>query len=132
MDPFFESALANFPEDSALRLLLAGWYADRGDGRAIGYRWMAERSKYPFDWRTNQEITGYETFDWYSGEGAIWEVPLHCTLPTELWAAFDPRRIDTGCFSAYRTSRQAEEALCRVLKARTRGVRPKWRRRRRA
>jgi len=100
-----------------LRLVFADWLDERGDRRAVAQRWLAGHGKWPYDWSSNRWITGYTTFDWYSGNGANWTVPAHCHLPTEVWSALDPDHVEYTNWSAWPSRREAEDALAAALTA---------------
>lgn len=108
----FRLALDAEPNNAGLRLVFADWLEDRGDDRALGYRWMGENGKTAFDWSTSTQSNGERTFDWYFADGqAQWTVPMYCRIPASFRPWFPPG-LD---FPSYRTRRDAEEAVCRAV-----------------
>jgi uncharacterized protein (TIGR02996 family) len=108
----FQAALDADITNSALRLVLADWLEEQGDERALGYRWLGQNGKWPFDWAKNQGGSEFKTFDWYFPDIFVaWEVPEHCRLPVAIGKAFLTR-----ChFLGFGTRRGAEDAVCDVL-----------------
>lgn len=108
----FQAALDAEPDNFALRLVFADWLEERGDPRAVGYRWMGQSEKFPYDWSHSEFVPGFDTFDWYLEDGgASWDVPRHCQLPFEFRSLFKARTD----WLDFPTRRAAEEALCQVI-----------------
>jgi uncharacterized protein (TIGR02996 family) len=108
----FRTALDAEPLNAALRLVYSDWLEERGDARALGYRWMGEFGKWPYDWSASEFVPGFDTFDWYLEDGgASWDVPRHCRLPEEFRKFFNARTD----WLDFVTRQAAEEALCRVV-----------------
>ena len=104
-ETFFQATLRHDLDDAAARLLFADWLADRGDDRASGYRFMAERAKHPY--------RGHNTFEWWTMASANSDA---IKLSDELWQALPvtPANGYPDC-KEFRTRRRAEEALCALV-----------------
>lgn len=100
MSDAFAAALDADPSDSAARLLYADWLEERGDERAAGYRWMAERGKWPYETISRVGWRWYED-DLQSGDPAA--------VGEELFDATPEPKDRRGY--AYSSRRAAEDAL---------------------
>lgn len=102
-DPFFDYDNG----DSAARLLLADHYAERGDERAAGYRWMAERDKSPL----RVAIAGYACIAWLRDREPSESFRLSPQVFDLIDGVMDP---EFEVFE-YPSIIAAEEALCRAV-----------------
>jgi hypothetical protein len=105
---FFESSLQNSIGDAAARLLFGEWLEERGDWRAEGYQWMAQRNKEP-----SQQS---QTCDWWHENATSNRREI--VLPDFVWTALDaPVTHNHENCKEFASRSAAEEALCRALQS---------------
>lgn len=124
-EQFFHACLDAKPDDPAARLLLAEWHADRGDPRAIGYRWMAERGKFPEHDEHYSDRDYGGTWDWWSmlagwsGSGGDMNLE-HDRVPQPVMDSLDGYHHKSDwssdcAYCEYRSRTEADDALARAL-----------------
>ena len=127
----FQAALDAEPDNSAMRLVFADWLEERGDWRAAGYRWMAERGKAPMPW-PRVGYAGSHPYPPPAPDEWTWAVAAHHLVGDTdgprpvLWAAAEVASVGRRLIDVmanrrgrywvdYRTRCGAEEALCRAV-----------------
>jgi len=113
----FLAALDEDPSNSTLRLVFADWLEEMGDWRAVGYRWMGQAGKWPYDWSTHKLWVGVPyTHDWCMIRVTpTWDVPEHCRLPAWFSTLLVTTMPSDWSWIGYPTRAEAELAVCQVI-----------------